>query len=231
MTPVEFSIVLGLGLVSGLHCLQMCGPIVLAYSLSTPSRRAPSPLLSSHLAYNAGRILTYTLLGAVAGAAGQQIGLLGKMAGLATAVRIAAGAAMLIAGILMFRLIPTGSLVQIQPVSRFSRAVARLLQAPGAIGKFRLGLLLGFLPCGLIYAALLKSVEAATAAAGALTMLAFGLGTAVSLLTLGVASSFAGLGLARWSNRLAPAAVMIFGAILLYRGLVAPGAPLCHAHF
>ena len=225
MTPVDFTIVLTLGLVSGLHCLQMCGPIVLAYSMW-----GRPPGLPSHLAYNAGRLLTYTVLGAIAGAAGQQIGLLGKMAGLATGARIVTGAAMLIAGLLMFRLIP-GGLIQIQPVSRFSRAVARLLQAPGAIGKFRLGLLLGFLPCGLIYAALLKSVEAATAAAGALTMLAFGLGTAVSLLTLGVASSFAGLGLARWSNRLAPAAVMLFGAILLYRGLVAPGAPLCHAHF
>jgi len=229
MSPLEFATVFTLGLVSGLHCLQMCGPIVLAYSMW-----GRPPGLPIHLAYNAGRILTYSLLGALAGAAGREIGLLGKMAGLATGARILAGAAMLAAGLLMFNLFPTSGLIQIQRTgagARFSRAVGRLLQAPGAGGKLRLGLLLGFLPCGLIYAALLKSVETGSAPAGALTMLAFGLGTSVSLLGMGVASSLAGMGLRSWSDRLAPAGVTLFGAMLLWRGLVAPGAPLCHAHF
>ena len=231
MTVLEFSAVFTLGLVSGLHCLQMCGPIVLSYSLSMPKGQAT---MLAHLSYNAGRILTYTFLGALAGVAGKEIGLLGKMAGLATGARILAGAAMVVAGLLMFNFFPASGLIRIQKTgvtARFSRLVGKLLQAPGAGGKLRLGLLLGFLPCGLIYAALLKSVETAAAPAGALTMLAFGLGTAMALLGMGMASSLAGLGLRRWSNRLAPAGVMLFGAMLLWRGLVAPGAPLCHAHF
>jgi len=170
--------VFALGLLSGLHCLQMCGPIVLAYSLQ-------SNRLQSHLAYNAGRILTYSLLGAIAGAAGTGLQLLGQLAGLAAAAR-------------------------------------RLLHG----GKFRLGLTLGFLPCGLVYAALLKSIDAGSPFQGALTMMAFGAGTSAALLGVGAASSFAGPRLGGWSSRLAAVSVMLFGAILLWRGLAAK--PLCH---
>ena len=214
--PVMF----GLGLVSGLHCLQMCGPIVLCYSLKLRREDA----LRAHLAYNGGRILTYMFLGALAGAAGGGLGILGRMAGLASGARIFAGAAMLIAGMLMIGVFPKSSLVQIQSGGRFSRAVGRLLFAPR--GKFALGLTLGFLPCGLVYAALLKAVESATPAAGALTMLAFGSGTAVALLSMGFLASFAGFRLGPWSNRLSALAIMLFGAILLWRGLAA--TLVCH---
>jgi sulfite exporter TauE/SafE len=57
-------------------------------------------------------------------------------------------------------------------------------------------------------------------------MLAFGLGTAVALLALGLGASFAGLRLGRWSARLAPAFVVLFGAVLLWRGFTA--GPVCH---
>lgn len=220
MTSLEFPAIFGLGLVSGLHCLQMCGPIVLCYSLKLRREDA----LRAHLAYNSGRILTYMFLGALAGAAGGGLGMLGRMAGLASGARIFAGASMLVAGVLMIGLFPKSGLVRIQRRGRFSRAVSRLLLAPR--GKFVLGLTLGFLPCGLVYAALLKAVESAAPAAGALTMLAFGMGTAVALLSVGFVSSFAGLRLGAWSNRLAAISVMLFGAILLWRGMAA--TPVCH---
>ena len=202
-----------LGLLSGLHCLQMCGPIVLAYSLK-------SNRLQSHLAYNAGRILTYSLLGAIAGAAGTGLQLLGQLAGLAAGARILSGAAMLLAGVLL--LAPRRSLITLKPHGRFATAARRLLHG----GKFRLGLTLGFLPCGLVYAALLKSIDAGSPLQGALTMMAFGAGTSAALLGMGAASSFAGARLGLWSSRLAAVSVMVFGAILLYRGLVAK--PICH---
>ena len=222
MTPaaLEFPAIFGLGVVSGLHCVQMCGPIVLCYSLKLERRGA----LRAHFAYNGGRILTYMLLGALAGAAGGGLGLLGRMAGFAAGARIFAGACMVLAGVLMTGLLPKSGLVHIQSLGPFSRSVSRLLIAPR--GKFALGLALGFLPCGLVYAALLKALETASPVGGALTMLAFGGGTAVALLSIGFASSFAGLRLGPWSSRLAAASVMLFGAILLWRGLSA--APVCH---
>ncbi len=223
MSPLEFGVVFSFGMASGLHCLQMCGPIVVTYSMSVQRPGA----WRVHLSYNAGRVFVYVVLGALAGAAGGGIGMLGRMAGLASGARILAGAAMIVAAVLMIGLVPSNGLVKIRKhgiTSRFSQNIGRFLLAPGS--KFRLGLMLGFLPCGLIYAALLKAMESAGAASGALTMLAFGMGTSVALLGVGMASSLAGGRLGgRWSNRVAAVSIAIAGVVLLWRGLAAPH---CH---
>ena len=224
MTAVEFSLIFALGLAGSLHCLGMCGPIVLSYSVGL---RGPRP--AAHLAYNAGRILTYMLLGALAGTAGRAIGLLGQLAGLASGARIFAGAAMIVAGVLMVGTFSSSPLVRIGRTGlprRFAQALGKLIVGPAAGSKFALGLLLGFLPCGLIYAALLKALESGGAAAGAFTMLAFGLGTAGALFATGLVSSFAGARLGAWSNRIAAISIMVFGAIILWRGLA--GKAVCH---
>lgn len=211
MTLLEFSLVFSLGLVSSLHCLQMCGPIVLAYSLPLAGC-GRTQLARAHLAYNAGRILTYMLLGALAGAAGGALGLAGRLAGFANAARIIAGAGMILAGLLIAGVFPAERLVRIGPVRQ-----------PLSGSKFRLGLALGFLPCGLVYAALLKSMETGTAMAGALTMLAFGLGTSGALLSIGLASSALAPRLGIWSNRLAAVSISLLGLYLIWRG-IAPHA-------
>ena len=74
-----------------------------------------------------------------------------------------------------------------------------------------------------MYAALLKAVDTGDAVSGALTMLAFGSGTAIALLFLGAASSF--VRFPRWSNRLAAVSMMLAGAMLVWRGLM---FPVCH---
>ena len=178
-----------LGLVSSLHCVQMCGPIVLAYSLPVAAARSPA----RPPPYNAGRIAHLRRPGRRWPAPlGGGIGLLGRLAGLATGARVFAGAAMIVAGILMIGLVPSNGLVTIQNRRRHQTLLAT--RRPDACsapeGKFTLGLILGFLPCGLVYAALLKAMDSGSALAGALTMLAFGAGTAVALLAIGAASSF-----------------------------------------
>jgi uncharacterized protein len=222
MTPLEFGVIFSAGLATGLHCVQMCGPIVLTYGVSVPKGSA----WRAHLSYNAGRITTYMLLGALAGAAGGALGLAGRLAGLASGARIVAGVAMIVAGIVMIGFGPSSAgLVSIGKTgitARLTRPIARLLTAPG--GKFRLGLLLGFLPCGMLYAALLKAVDAAGALAGAITMLAFGLGTGMALVAVGMGSSFAGARLrGAWSNRIAAVSIAAAGAFLLWRGIMGGG--------
>lgn len=201
MTPVELGFALMLGLVSGLHCLQMCGPIALAVG---PGRAA--------VLYNAGRVLTYTVLGAVAGTLGKALMFLG---GPATMI---SGAAMVVAGVML--LAPKKSLITIRPRGRFARLSGGLLRA--GRNKFLLGLMLGFLPCGLVYAALLKAIDAAGPAAGAATMLAYGVGTSAALFSVGYARAFGG----RWMQRIAPFGIMAAGAALVWRGLSA--TPHCH---
>ena len=230
MSFVEFSLVFMLGLVGGLHCLQMCGPIVMSYSVALAHHGAfKREMLVAHVCYNGGRIATYAALGAAAGAAGSGIGMLGRMAGMAAGARLVAGAAMIVTGIVMSRALPRKLLVQVERRSALaflSRAMGRLLVSSRPLGKFGLGLMLGFLPCGLVYGALAKSVETANPVAGALTMVAFGSGTAVALFGMGVASSLAGLRMGGWGQRVAAVAVAAAGVILVWRGLTA--GPVCH---
>jgi sulfite exporter TauE/SafE len=90
-------------------------------------------------------------------------------------------------------------------------------------------LLLGFLPCGLLYGALLTAVSTGTPAAGAASMLAFGAGTALALVGIGVFSNYIGARLGRWSNELAGASLLLMGAFLLWRGLLqVAAAHSCH---
>jgi sulfite exporter TauE/SafE len=234
MTLGEFSLVFALGLAASLHCVQMCGPIVISYSVSLARHGASRggirrQVLLAHLGYNAGRVLTYTALGALAGAAGSGIGMLGKLAGLASGARMVSGAAMIVTGLLILGVLPRKVLVQVErrgAIALFSRSVGRLLISSRALGKFGLGLILGFLPCGLIYGALLKAMETARPLAGALTMVAFGMGTAVALLGMGTIGSVAGLRLGGWGNRVAGASILTAGAILVWRGWTA--GPVCH---
>jgi len=217
MTALDFTLPFGLGLVSSLHCMQMCGPLVLAYSMASRGS------IAAHACYNAGRLTTYALLGALAGAAGGGIEFL---AGFKQTAALVAGVLMIATGAL---LLPRRSLVQIEKlgVSRvFSRTVGQLLASPEPESKLALGLLLGFLPCGLLYAALLKAMGTGSAAAGAVSMIAFGAGTAIALLGIGVFSSAIGARLGRWSNTLAAASILFTGAFLLWRGL----APIAMGH-
>jgi uncharacterized protein len=218
MSGPEFAALFGLGLVSSVHCLGMCGPIVLAYSLPLGTK----PWLG-HFFYNAGRLSTYTVLGALAGLIGGGMGMMGKLAGVENIAMLVAGGLMVIAGVLMLDVLPSTGLVQIGGggiPSAYARFVGRFLMSPQPVSKLRLGLVLGFLPCGLIYAALLKAMETGSALDGALTMLAFGLGTAGALLGTGFVSSAVRQRFGAWSNRLAGVSVVILGALLLYKGIV-----------
>ena len=226
MTLVELGVMFLLGLLSSLHCVQMCGPIVLAYSVAVDSptkfKTALSPLFQNHLAYHMGRILTYSALGGLAGILGATLGFVGRLAGFSHVLAIVVGGLMILVGISLFGVIPArvfqSRLFRIP--SSFFRRIARLISAPGPANRFLLGLALGFLPCGLIYAALLKAISAGSAVAGALSMLAFGLGTSGALLALGMFSSAIRIRLNRWGSQFAAVGVTLMGLVLIWRATV-----------
>src|SRR5437868_10478564 len=99
MTFAEFYFIFGLGLVSSLHCVQMCGILVISYSLPL-SKISRMTQVFAHLSYNFGRILTYTMLGTVAGFIGGTIGFVGSLAGIENAAAIIGGCLMIVAGFL-----------------------------------------------------------------------------------------------------------------------------------
>lgn len=223
MTLYELSLPLGLGVAASLHCAQMCGPLVVAYSVG--ARRGLAP----HFYYNLGRMFTYAVLGAVAGAVGN---IIGAVSGVAQTVMLVAGVLMIIAGALTAGIVPNRQLVQIGGggVSRWlSGKVGPLLRSADPRQKLLLGLLLGLLPCGLVYAALLQAMSTGSAVRGGASMALFGMGTAVSLVPIGVFSSFFAARLGRWSAPIAAAAMVILGCVMLWRGWYAvTSTPACH---
>jgi uncharacterized protein len=227
MNLVDISVPLGLGVASSLHCVQMCGPIVLAYSMGGRGS------LIQHLSYNAGRITTYSVLGAAAGAAGSALGLAGRFAGFQQTASIVAGCLMVLAAIFMTGAVPQQGLVQLNRfgISRFfSRTIGQLILSPTVSARLALGLLLGLLPCGLLYAALLKAVSTGTAFGGAVSMLAFGTGTAGALLLIGMFSSTIRFKLGRWSNTVAAVTIAATGIFLVWRGVMMARAPNMSCH-
>lgn len=180
------------GLASGLHCVGMCGGIVAAFSARrvVPIVPAPrhAPEWRRQLAFNAGRIATYALGGAAAGALGGAAQLMRDaltaqiaLFVVAQGVLILAGLYLLGAGRLLARLEGVGAPLwrRVQP------AAARLAAAPGARAAALAGMLWGLLPCAMVYAALATATLAGGAAPGALAMLAFGAGTLPWLLGAG----------------------------------------------
>ena len=231
MTPGDFYLVLAFGFVSSLHCVQMCGPLVLTYSVAANTDAASRSLLGLHLAYNSGRTLTYMLLGALAGLAGGTMSFVGRLAGFENIAAIVAGVAMVIVALALFGLSPgmKGWRGFALP-SRLLRPAGKLISSRSVASKFLLGLLMGFLPCGLIYAALMKAIGTATPVGGALTLLAFGLGTSVALVVVGLGSSAATRKLARWGTTVSAISVLVMGVLLIARGAMAGPATHCNMH-
>ena len=193
------------GLLGGTHCVGMCGGIVGALSMGAPAR------WSMLLAYNAGRILSYSAAGAIAGALGAaSLGLEGQMPirlilyFLANLMLVALGLYLLgVTRALAFTERAGQSLWRlVQPLTR------RFLPARSMAQAFPLGLLWGWLPCGLVYSALATSLTAGSAGSGALAMLAFGLGTLPNLL-------LAGIVLARLNEFVRRPVVRIFSGLLV----------------
>lgn len=177
------------GLMSGVHCAGMCGGIVSTVTMQLPHHRWPALF---HLAYNSGRIFSYTVAGALAGTLGQSSLILRGYVP-AQQILFAFASIMLIlmgcylAGIWqgVRHIEKAGALLwkRIQPYSR------SLLPANSLPKAFGLGILWGWLPCGLVYTVLLSALAMGDAPRGALVMLAFGIGTLPNLLAIGIFSS------------------------------------------
>jgi len=171
------------GLLGGTHCVGMCGGIVGALAMGGASR------WSMHLAYNGGRILSYAAAGALAGALGAaSLGMEGQVPArlilylFANLMLIALGFYLLGATSALAFTERAGQALwrRIQPLTR------RFLPATTVRQAFPLGLLWGWLPCGLVYSALASALSAGSASRGAALMLAFGLGTLPNLLLAGI---------------------------------------------
>jgi sulfite exporter TauE/SafE len=217
------------GLLSAGHCFGMCGGIVGAFSLgSGAAGTGGRARLQGLLAYNAGRILTYAALGALAGSLGATVGgflppEVARRGGRLLAALFLVGLGLFLAGRPQF----------LQPIERLGArlwrriepAGRRFLQARGPGHALALGLVWGFLPCGLVYSMLAMASLAGGAGSGAIVMLSFGAGTLPALFAAGLAASrLRDLARSTLLRRSAAAIYVAAGLWLAFTAISGPGA-------
>ncbi len=235
--PTELTLVSAflVGLLGSTHCLGMCGGIVgaLTLGLRDDIRRSAARLIPYLVAYNAGRIASYVVAGALAGLLSAQILHIAPPEQVRLATRIVTAGFMIALGLYLAGWWPGlaalerlgGKLwVRIEPVGR------RFLPVNHPLKALALGLVWGWLPCGLVYSALAWSLASGDATRGATLMLAFGLGTLPMLLAMGAA--------ARWLNNIvrrhgvrqgAGVLILLFGLYTLFMPTVHRGHDGSHS--
>jgi hypothetical protein len=219
VTP-EWSIALATGLLGGFgHCLGMCGPLVATFALhDRGGHRITAPLL-----YHAGRVLSYASIGAMMGLAGSFVDVAGRMAGIQSAISVAAGGMMVLLGLGIAGALPLPATLA-SPGSRLHRAAGLILESGSPLRFFPLGLLFGFLPCGLSLTAFMGAAATGNPARGFLFALVFGLATTPALLAFGALVGVLGARARGLLYRAGGVAVATAGLFFIRRGILGHGA-------
>jgi sulfite exporter TauE/SafE len=201
------------GLASSLHCVGMCGPFAVAIA----GERRERTWVRSAL-YNAARVNTLTIVGAFCGAAGAVVVAAGPLHGAERLLALIAGTLMLVVGLETLGLLTGISGRLIYPVQRgIGRMLGGTMRSQSLAAPIALGVFNAFLPCHLIYAFAARAAGTGSIGDGALTMLAFGLGTVPAMLTVGAVRRWLPGGAAARLSMLSGALVLGFAVLTLSR--------------
>ncbi len=202
------------GLVGSLHCIGMCGPIAIALPVPDSSNLS---FFTGRILYNLGRVVTYAFLGAVLGLVGSKIAL----AGAQQVVSIVLGILIIVAVLLpqkyknYFAQHP-----MIQKLAHPLKSNIGVLFSKGTFSAmFLIGILNGFLPCGLVYVALAGAIASGDAISGAAVMILFGLGTVPAMFAASVFGKFINIGIRARIRKAVPVLAIFLGVIFILRGM------------
>ena len=199
-----------LGLVGGLHCAGMCGPLALAL----PGRdRSGVAYVLGRLAYNLGRVVTYCGLGLIFGVVGKSF----WMAGVQRWASITLGL-LLIFGLFLSRKLALSKPVVLL-VQRLKLAMGGLLRRRSLVALGLLGLLNGLLPCGLVYVACAGAAATGGVVSGLEYMAVFGLGTVPVMFVISVSGKLMPTALRLRLVRVVPLSILLLAILLILRGM------------
>lgn len=211
----SYAVLFAAGVLTSIHCVGMCGGIMLSQSISNNSSNKFEALKPA-LLYNLGRVISYTILGGIIGAVGSAFSLSIKSR---AAVQIIAGIFMIIMGFNM-----TG----------FSLFRKIQIKMPGNFCKFKnksgspfiVGLLNGLMPCGPLQTMQLFALGTSSPVKGALAMFVFAIGTVPLMLTFGGLSGLLSKGYTKKLLKLSGVLIIILGLIMGNRGFAIAGINL-----
>ncbi len=220
------------GLTGSLHCLGMCGPLVIAWSLRYRSASAAglgnagislfSGAFLHHLAFHAGRIATYSALGALVAGIFSSFEVHRFSMQYRAGFAIASGIVLIGMGLVFFGALPLPLFLTrllSSQASVFGRKLAQLTTSVNPGSKIGLGLLVGLLPCGLTWAMLVAAASTLSPVRGLAVMASFGLGTIPALLAAGMSASLVSVRTRLFGERAAAIFIVIMGASMAIRGL------------
>ncbi len=203
-----------IGALGSFHCIGMCGPIALSVPIGGMNGLAG---IVRGLAYNLGRVLTYSLLGLIVGFVGKQLSFGNFQQGLSIAVGVL---------LLAFILLPKTITKHVDPPSKFAQLFVRfkstfqgVFKSKSAFGPLALGLINGLLPCGLVYVGLAGALALGEPFASAQFMVAFGLGTVPVMITVILAGDLISLQWRAKIRKLMPVMFAIMGTLFILRGM------------
>jgi sulfite exporter TauE/SafE len=225
------------GFAGSLHCIGMCGPIILALPVG---ERSVSQFTISRFVYHFGRVLTYALMGIMAGMLGGRI----LFPVFQQNLSIVAGGVIILS--LIVRRLRGRVTPRIPGLARLGqelqRAIADLLRERSLPSMFALGMANGLLPCGFVYVAMTAAAVTADPLGGSIFMVGFGLGTVPAMVGFSFFPRLASAQLRTRINAVLPAFTLLVGVLLILRGLnlgipfvspkLVPGssAPMIHNH-
>jgi uncharacterized protein len=211
---LELLSALVLGFLGSLHCAGMCGPIALALPLNS---RSWASRITGGLLCNSGRTITYILLGTIFGLAGMGLAL----GGLQQWTSIAAGVIMILSVVVprIGKLSDGFSRLTSPLTNGLKKAFGKLFSQRTYGSLFMIGLLNGFLPCGLVYIALAGALVMSLALQGALYMLIFGIGTFPMMLAISLAGNLATQKLRQRMRLAIPYFIVLLGLLFILRGM------------
>lgn len=201
------------------HCVGMCGGIVVAYStIKIDPVRSKVSQGTAHLLYSFGRVLTYSILGAMFGALGGVVTFSNNANG---TLLIVAGIAMILAGLSLMGKIKFLTVIEhsFSSSSIYKNAFKKVLHSKSNLSFFVLGMLNGLLPCGFVYFFAITAASTADPLYGAMVMAIFGLSTIPAMFSLGFLASLASqTSFRNMMMSLSSIAVILYGAYTIYNG-------------
>lgn len=180
-----YSIVLSTAFLGSGHCIGMCGPIVAAFSLSG---QAKGKGFVFHVFYNAGRLTTYCIIGIIAGWLGSLLNTTEMFSMVSHSILLLTDFFIIAIGLTTAGVFARISFLRLEfpgAIQAMTGSVARLQKLPVVFSAFPIGMIMGFLPCGFLYAIALGAAGRGSPVEGGLIMLVFGVGTLPSLFLFG----------------------------------------------